>query len=154
MPSQPQDPLPEEVTVTSSQSQRTPISQEENNNEVNKHFSLTFLSIFRSSKFSPRKIEFEAELPGALNSTDNNDDPSEEVNCNPNGKLFIKNIFLPVIQESRINKRAKRSAEDDSATSPTKKAHSEINLEFEKPDDVPDGKIAIFCEQIINKSVF
>ena len=56
---------------------------------------------------------------------------------------YPEQIFISaVIQESGKNKRAKRYAEDDSATSPTKKAHSEIDLEFEKTDVVPDGKSA------------
>jgi hypothetical protein len=62
----------------------------------------------------------------------------------------VQILISAVIQESGKNKRAKRGAEDDSATSPTKKAHSEIDLEFEKTDDEPDGKFAIFYEQIMN----
>ena len=41
MGSQPQDLLPQEVNVSYSQSEPTPISQEMNNNEVSKHFSFT-----------------------------------------------------------------------------------------------------------------
>ena len=45
-----------------------------------------------SSQEKP-ETEFDAELPGDFNSTDNNDDPSEEVNCNVNGKLYFMNIL-------------------------------------------------------------
>lgn len=144
MGSQPQVLLPQDVSAAQlqSQSQPFPTSQEVNNTEVVQKFPITVISDFQVEQVLSQKmeelssqekpdIEIEAGFCGDFNATvtDTKEEENKDENCN--SKLYFIKILIITIQEVKkdgmVLRSAKRAAAaDDSAASPTKKAHQEI----------------------------